>query len=171
MKRLFAIILMIFMLTACAAEKPQPQEEAPAAETEVTEEIVREAPAEEEPEEPSYAEEEMPYESIMVDGGVEDTVGFGFEIPQFDCPGSEKIREFFDWTVQNMEDYTKEVVYENAMSRGCIVSVYGRVDSATVADNILTVHYSYECQYSDAEEPEVESTVMRFDMTTGEPVE
>jgi len=170
MKRLFAMILMIFMLTACAADEPAPKQEELPQEIEITEEIVQEEelPEEELPEEP--AEEEVPYESLMVDGVVEDTVGFGFEIPQFDCPGSEAIGEYFDGFVRNMENFTKDVVYENAMSRSCIASVYGRVDSAIVEDGILCVVYSYECQYSDAEEPEVETTVLRFDMQSGEVV-
>lgn len=169
MKRLFAVILMILMLTACAAEKPAPEQEKLPEEVEVTEEAVQEETAEETlPEEP--AEEEMPYESLMVDGVVEDTIGFGFEIPAFDCPGSEAIGEYFDGFVQNMENFIRDVVYENAMSRSCIVSVYGTVDSATVEDNILTVTYSYECQYSDAQEPEVETTVLRFDLQTGDVV-
>jgi len=178
MKRSLAIIFVILMLTACAAEKPAHEREERPEEVEVTEEVVQEeaveeVPAEESSEEPEVeiAEEEVPYESLMVDGVVEDAVGFGFEIPQFDCPGSEAIDEYFDGFVRDMENFTRDVVYENAMSRSCIASVNGAVDSVTMEGGVLCVVYSYECQYSDAQEPEVEITVLRFDIQTGEVVE
>ena len=178
MKKLLAIILMMLTLTGCSFVmmsknkphdpedmlKPDPELTAESAEEEIVVVPVEEPEAE-------LVEEEMPYESFMVDGVVEDTIGFGFEIPEFDCPGSEKIGEFFEWFVMNMEEYTKDVVYENAMSRSCIASVYGTVDSATATGDLLQVTYSYACQYSDSEEPEVETTVMCFDMITGDLVE
>ena len=177
MKKLLAIMLMMLTLAGCSfvvKPKNKPYDPKDGMQPE-PEPVVQEAEEEIEPEieEPKaeITEEEMPYESLMVDGVVEDTIGYGFEIPQFDCPGSEKIGEFFDRFVMNMEDYTKDVVYENAMSRSCIASVDGTVDSAAVAGDLLRVTYSYACRYSDSEEPEVETTVMCFDMTTGDLVE
>ena len=177
MKKLLAIILMMLTLTGCSfvmmpkndhveMPKPEPEIVVEGAEEEV--ELKIEDPVEASMEVP--AEEALGYESLMVDGLVEDTISFGFEIPVFDVPGGEKIGEYFDRVVRSMEDYTKEVVYEEAMGRSCIASVYGQVDSATLEDGIIAVEYSYICQYSDAEEPEVHTTTLCFDMQTGEVV-
>ena len=174
MKRFFAIvltiltILMILMLAACSAEKPAPKQEEPP--VEATQEQAQEEPAED-PEEQKDAPDLVPFTTEIVDGLVEDTVGYTFEIPVFDLPGYETMRQYYHEQVQVMEGFTKDVVYENAMERGCIVSVYGEVITAVMLDDVLFVTYAFQCDYSDAEEPEVETRIDRFDPVTGELVE
>lgn len=188
MKKLIAILLMVLMLTACGNKKDTAEkkdtkigtasgpvvEMAPIVDmAEELEEVPAEQKETEEPkEEPAIEGRPMEYTSLMVDGVVEDTVGFGFEIPVFDCPGNEKIQEYFSDFVGEMESFAKDVVYENAMQRSCIVSVYGAVDSAMLVDDVLSVTYSFRCDYSDAEGVEDEErSIHRFDIQTGEPVE
>ncbi|MBR5520305.1 MAG: hypothetical protein IKU55_06260, partial [Clostridia bacterium] len=81
------------------------------------------------------------------------------------------MRMYYEDLVQDMEGFTKDVVYEKAMERSCGVSVYGKVVTAVMIDDVLFVTYAYECHYNDAEEPETETRIDRFDPVTGEPVE
>jgi len=183
MKRLFTIIFALLLLTACGKpeEVPAVTEEEP--EVIVTEEVTATEPTvviEPEIVVPEIAEETVQadgsgqpvtYTATMVEGLVEDTIGYSFEIPIFDYPCAETIRRHYDQLAVSMEAFTKEVVYANAMERTCIASVYGYVTSATVVDDVLSVTYVFECDYSDTEEATEESRIDRFDLTTGQLLE
>ena len=176
MKRLFAMIFAILLLAGCAADPAEPVEQTTAETEAVTEEATEQTTQELTEEEVTAPAETdappaAPHTIEIVEGLVEDTVGYSFEIPVFEYAGNETIRRHYDELVSSMIGFTTEVVYSNAMERGCIVSVYGTVKEATVIDDVLTVSYLYICDYSDSDEPTEESRVDRFDITTGEIVE
>lgn len=190
MKRLIAIIFAILMLTACASEQTQdsPSDQKKTDKAVRDEQVVAEPEQAEEPEVPEQPAqpvvpvqpenimeeseeavegEPMPYTVEIVDGLVEDTVGYTLELPVFDCPGYDIMRIAFETYVQQMEQAAAGAIYTNAMLRGCIASVYGEVISATVDGDALTVIYSYRTEYSDMAEPVEQRTLLRFDIQSG----
>ena len=174
MKRTISMILAIVSVLTLAACSKAPVEE-PLAEQEIVIEQPTDEPSVEPdpaPEQPVAPEgESATYTVMIVEGLVEDAIGYSFEIPVFEYPGYDVIEQFYSSLVESMESFTREVVYTNAMERGCVVSVYGTVKSATIMDNILSVTYEYICDYSDAEAPTIESRIDRFDVETGALVE
>lgn len=179
MKRVFAIIFSFLLLTACTKrEVPVTEPEELPEEVIVQEEEMPEEPVivvepeiiiHDSAEDTPLEDESVPvsFTSQIVEGLVEDTVGYQFEVPVFDYAGYPAMEQFYAELIASMENFTKEVVYNNAVERGCVVSVYGKAVSATVLDSILSVTYTYECDYSDAEEPTVETRIDRFDIETG----
>lgn len=174
MKRLFLILFSLLMLTACG------KEELPIVETETLPTPVQTQPAKETPmpvpedeEEPIAAQEQadpVSYTVQTVEGLVEDTVGYIFEIPVFGLPGGDAIVTYYEDLAAHLVDYTRETVYPQAAERGCIVSVYGEVVSATGEGGVVTVEYAFRCDYSDAEETEETLRTDLFDVISGERV-
>ena len=179
MKRLILIFSLILLLTACGKEElPIVSEEVlpvPAPTEEVTEPV---PPVEVEttviaPEETVIESggSIVHYTSEMLEGLVEDTVGYTFEVPTFDVAGAEAIRTYYHELAAHLESYTKETVYTEAASRACIASVYGYVTEATLDGDVLTVTYVYECDYSDTEESVENVRTDAFSAATGEKLE
>lgn len=180
MKKLFALIFALLMLTACSKEPSAPEVVQPPVEQTVTEqpqegtvpEVQPEIILPDAPEQTVIASPEaVSYTSELVEGLVEDAIGYSFEIPVFDLSCNDAIRPHYEQLVSSMISFTTEVVYTNAMERGCVVSVYGYVSEATVIDNVLAVTYVYECDYSDAEESTEETRIDRFDLLSGQIME
>lgn len=175
MKRLFLIIFAILMLTACG-KKADPAPESPQ-DPEVQEEVTVPAEPADEPEEET--EEELPaeegepvaYTCQLLEGLVEDTVGYTFEIPAFEIPGAETVQQYYQALAEHLEGYTKEEVYAEAAERACVVSVFGRVTEAVSDGETLTVTYVFECDFSDSETPEETARTDSFDVTTGDIIE
>ena len=174
MKRLFLIFAMLFLLTGCAKEElPIVTEDVLPApvKTETAETPVEEIPIEiVAPEGPAVENsgEAVAYTCTNLEGLVEDTVGYTFEIPTFDVTGATAIGTYYEELAQHLESYTKETVYTEAASRACIVSVYGYVTEAVLQDDVLTVTYVYTCDFSDAEEAVENVRTDTFSATTGE---
>ena len=180
MKRLILIFSLILLLTACGKEELPvvPEEVLPVpAPTETVEEPVTELPIEivtpELPEETvvEAGGEAVSYTSETVEGLIEDTVGYIFEVPTFDVEGSENIRTYYEELTKHLESYTKDTVYTEAASRACIVSVYGEVIDAVLDGEVLTVTYVYRCDYSDTEESSENVRTDSFFAATGEKTE
>ena len=177
MKRLFLIFAMLFLLTACAKEElPVVTEEVLPApvETETVETPVEENPIEVVVPEETVIEaggEAVSYTSATVEGLVEDTVGYTFEVPTFDVEGAAAIYTYYHELAAHLEGYTKETVYTEAASRACIASVYGYVTDAVLEGDALTVTYVFECDYSDTEESVENVRTDSFCAASGEKVE
>lgn len=176
MKRLIFIFSFILLLTACGTP-----EEIPAApeEVEVVEEVTATEPTVEV--ETVIVDSDAPVQTVVSHGGepvsfttevleglVEDTIGYTFEVPAFAVEGSEDIRAYYDELAAHLESYTKETVYTEAASRACIASVYGYVTDAVLDGDVLTVTYVYECDFSDTEESVENVRTDSFSATTGE---
>ena len=181
MKRLILIFSLILLLTACGKQEELPivpEEVTPApAPAETADVPAAEVPMEivipELPEETVIETngEPVSYTSAAVEGLVEDTVGYTFEVPTFDVPGAEAIRTYYEELAAHLEGYTKETVYTEAASRACIASVYGYVTEATLDGDVLTVTYVFECDYSDTEESTENVRTDAFSAATGEKAE
>ena len=129
--------------------------------TQIPEEIpVEETPVKGEP---------MEYESLMVDGLVEDAIGYGFEIPVFaDLEGAEKINEFYEALVDQLTEYTKQTVYEAVQEQGTMANVFGEVTFAERQGDLLAVGYAFHVQLAGEEELKTSDRTDYFNMQTGE---
>lgn len=172
MKRLFLMIFALLLLTACGKESFPPvktEQTLPVpAETKL---VLEEVPivVDELPEETIITgPETVAYTSENLEGLVEDTVGYTFEIPTFQAEGAETIRTYYQALAEHLEDYTKETVYQKAAERGCIVSVYGYVAGARLEGDVLSVDYVFQCDFSDSEENEENLRTDSFNIHTGE---
>ncbi len=181
MKRLFLIISLILLLTACGkTEEGSATPDIPE-EVEITEEATATEPTVETeivitPDVPletviSNSGEPVSFTTEVLEGLVEDTVGYTFEVPAFDVEGTEPIRTYYEELAAHLEGYTKETVYTEAASRACVVSVFGYVTDAVLDGDVLTVTYAYECDFSDTEESVENVRTDKFSAATGERVE
>lgn len=173
MKRLFLMIFALLLLTACGKEELPPVADVQTSEVIIEEAapVVEEVPivVDELPEETVFtAPETVAYTSENLEGLVEDTVGYTFEIPTFAVDGAEQIRAYYEALAEHLEGYTKETVYQKAVERSCIVSVYGYVASASVEGETLSVDYVFQCDFSDSEENEENLRTDSFNIHTGE---
>lgn len=175
MKKVIFAILALLLVSGCGTREepntiqiqpdPQPVVEEPVEETENSEdsttvEITVEI---------TSLPEEVPFELILLDGLVGDAVGYSLEIPTFsDVEAGEVIHNFYVEMVEDLKSYTEDTVHAACLERHCMANVFGRVVSATMDEGLLSVEYSYEVSYSDADEPTVSTRTDVFDMTTGE---
>lgn len=175
MKNVIFAILALLLVSGCGAnEKPVETQIQPDPQT------VVEEPVEEVENSEDFTTVEIPVEIVdlpetasylveLSEGLVGDAVGYSLEIPTFlDVEGSEVIHNFYVEMVEDLVDYTENTVHGACLERHCMANVYGTVGSATVEEGLLSVEYSYEVQYSDADEPTISTRTDVFDMTTGE---
>lgn len=178
MKRLIFIFSLILLLTACGKTEEVPAVPEVTEEVEIVEEVTATEPTVEVetvvvPEETviETGGEPVSYTSETVEGLVEDTVGYIFEVPVFTVEGADDIRTYYEDLTAHLVRYTKETVYTEAASRACIASVYGSVTDAVLEDDVLTVTYAYECDFSDTEESVENVRTDSFLAASGEKVE
>jgi len=186
MKKLMAACLVLLCLTGCSqktelakeigvtvvTQNPEPSpapivpEEVPVDEVPV-EEPVEEIPVEAAP----IHGEPVEYESLMVDGLLEDTIGFGFEIPVFSgMDGAEQINQFYEALVDQLTEYTRQTVYESVQERSAMANVHGEVTFAECQEDLLVVGYAFHVQIVGEDEVKTSERTDYFNRTTGEQV-
>lgn len=173
MKKLLAALAAILVLSACSAKEPapapapaEPEVSAPVAEAAPEEKPVTELPIEIAPQEPAAdPAEPVEYTAIISEGLSGDAVGYSFVQPEF---GQSEIDAFYAQLVEQMESHASTTVHDNCLERHCLANVSGCITEATRKDGILTVTYTYTVEYSDTEEPAVNTRTDRFDLETGE---
>ena len=186
MKKCIAALLAVLCLAGCSAKEEKTdmvgvtvvtqQEEvspAPKLPEELPEKeiVVEEVPVEVPQEETPVNGEPMEYESLMVDGLVEDAIGFGFEIPVFaDMDGAEQINAFYEELVDQLTAYTRQTVYEAVQEQATMANVFGEVTFAERQGDLLAVGYAFHVQLAGEEELKTSQRTDYFDMTTGEVV-
>lgn len=200
MKKLLAALLAVLCLAGCSA-KPEPTEmigvtvvttdETPIAEENPTveevpmeEETVEEAPKEEvaveDPapelteEAPEGAIDTYAMAEIMVEGLVDDAIGYAIVQPEFaGFPGETAVNDFYAKLVTQLETYTKETVHAECLERHCMANVFGKVLSTNLTSDCLglEVAYEFKVEYSDGTEPKVSVRTDVFDVQTGEQFE
>ena len=184
MKKYIAALLAVLCLAGCSAKEEKAdmvgvtvvtQQEEPA--PKVPEELpvedvpVEEIPAEVPQEETPVVGEPVEYESLMIDGLVEDAIGFGFEIPVFaDMEGAEQINAFYEELVDQLTAYTRQTVYEAVQEQATMANVFGEVTFAERQGDLLAVGYAFHVQLAGEEELKTSQRTDYFDITTGEVV-
>lgn len=179
----FCLILALALLTGCTQDSPAaPVSPGPVEETtqsDTAAETPHESPAET-PEVdqipieilPDAALEPVPadlsWTDNPVEGLVEDTVGYAYQLPVFSglhC--ADAITGFYSDLLPELENYARETVYLEAMDRHTVVSVYGTYTVEGVRDNQLVVSYEVRAEYSEGD-PVVSARTDYFDLETGE---
>ena len=177
MKKLFAALLAVLCLAGCGAkEEPQPAEVQP------TPAVEEPTPAEPAPEAPEVVEipmevlpEEIPsqtltmpdYETVQLEGLVEDAIGYVIAYPVFSgFDGAETVNEFYLSLAEHLERYTKETVYKDVMEKQLVASVYGEVTSVQTDGEKLQVDYVFRVETEDNVDENTRTDV--FDLATGE---
>ena len=182
MKRLFAACAALLLLTACG----QTTDEPPIAETNPDQIVEEQTPAEPEVEEiPMEINPDLPacedgvspegeqavYEVVLVEGLIEDSVGYTIEKPVFkDLNGADNINAFYETIVLSVENFCKSQIYDTAMNKSTVASAYGTVDFATIYEDYIEIQYRFKAEYGD---DTVDENVRndRFDLETGEKIE
>ena len=177
LKKLFAALLAVLCLAGCGAkEQPQPAEVQPAPAVEEP------TPAEPAPETPEVVEipmetlpEETPveglsipdYETVSLEGLVEDAIGYVIDYPVFSgFDGAETVNGFYLNLAEHLERYTKETVYKDIMEKQLVASVYGEVTSVQTDGEKLQVDYAFRVETEDNVDENTRTDV--FDLATGE---
>lgn len=176
MKKLFAAVLALLLVTGCGAKEEEdhtaqiaPDPQPVAEDTENNAQNQENSTPVEIPVEITSVPEDAPYEVELLEGLAGDAVGYSLEIPTFSkYNGNEVIHKFYVDMVDNLETYTQGTVHDTCLERHCMANVFGRVDGAWEEDGLLTVEYSYEVQFTDQEEPDVNTRTDVFDVETGE---
>ena len=120
-----------------------------------------------EPESEESAPVEVPVE--LREGLVGDAVGYTLQIPVFaDYAAAETMNAFYLELVDGMESYVRKYVNEACLQRNCIASVYGEVTGAVLTGSLLEVDYECRVEFSDTEEPTVNSRSDVWNVDTGE---
>lgn len=180
MKRMIAALAAVLCLAGCAAKEKQTEVVGVTVVTEQTAEAEPVPKVEEVPVEQVPAEEEEPealpedkYQYAVgistLEGLVGDAVGYVLEYPVVSgLPAEETINEFYTKLLSQLENYAQQTVNEQCLERFCVADVSGIVGQAVLEGELLTIDYTYEVKYSDAEEPEVFTRTDTFQVQTGE---
>ena len=150
MKKLFAALLAVLCLSGCGAkEQPQPaeaqsapvvEEPTPAEPAPETPEVV-EIPMETLPEETPVEGLSIPdYETVSLEGLVEDAIGYVIDYPVFSgFDGAETVNGFYLNLAEHLERYTKETVYKDiaklrkAEVKGCAPSRISQIHTSAIS--------------------------------------
>ena len=111
---------------------------------------------------------ELACTSKTEDGLVEDAVGYSFDLPVFsglDC--AEAINGFYEELLPELTLYAQETVYNTAMERHTVASVFGSYTVDGQTEGQLVVSYQVSAQYGE-EEPIISSRTDYFDLASGE---
>ena len=111
---------------------------------------------------------ELACTSKTEDGLVEDAVGYSFDLPVFsglEC--AETINGFYEGLLPELTLYAQETVYNTAMERHTVASVFGSYTVDGQTEGQLVVSYQVSAQYGE-EEPVVSSRTDYFDLESGE---
>ena len=177
MKKLFAALVAVLCLAGCGAkEQPQPveaepiptvEEPAPVEPAPETPEVV-EIPMEVHPGEIPAQNITMPdYETVQLEGLVEDAIGYVIAYPVFSgFDGAETVNGYYLNLAEHLERYTKETVYKDIMEKQLVASVYGEVTSVQTDGEKLQVDYVFRVETEDNVDESTRTDI--FDMTTGE---
>lgn len=104
----------------------------------------------------------------VVEGLVEDAVGYSFALPVFSgADGADAMTQFYKELIPELEFYVQDTVYSKAMELHTVASVYGSYTLDGVQDGALVVSYEVRAEYSD-HDPVTSSRTDHFDLTTGE---
>jgi len=195
MKKMLAALLAVLCLAGCSA-KPEPAEiigvtvvttdetpvaeenpaveEVPMEEEAPAEEVAVEEPAPELTEDaPEGAIDTYAMAEIMVEGLVDDAIGYAIVQPEFaGFPGETAVNDFYAKLVTQLETYTKETVHAECLERHCMANVFGTVLSTGLTSDCLglEVVYEFKVEYSDDTDPKVSVRTDVFDVQTGEQV-
>lgn len=102
------------------------------------------------------------------DGLVEDAVGYSYDLPVFsglDC--AEAVNRFYEELLPELTLYAQETVYNTAMERHTVASVFGSYTVDGQTEGQLVVSYQVSAQYGE-EEPVISSRTDYFDLESGE---
>ena len=181
MKKLFIAILAILMLSACGKQEvPEqpPVEEPEVIHTPVEEEPIVAQPEQEpveipveivEPEKPAEDDCPIEWETIHVEGLIEDTIAYDLEQLTFSgVDGAEAMSQFYASLVAQLEKHTKETVYPAVMDLHTGANVYGIVSGINYSHEYFEATYEYRVEYLNGQEPESFTRIDRFDVLTGE---
>ena len=192
MKKLLAAIFAIFCLAGCSAkpndsstteilEQPAVEEPAKQEPAQQVEEVPMQAPPAETAVEEPAAEltEDAPEETNdtytmaveLVEGLVDDAIGFSLSCPNFKgFPAAEPVNEFYEELVAHLETHTRETIHSQCLERHCMANVYGTVLSTALTSDFLEiqVEYEYRVEYSDSDEPVINTRTDYFNIQTGE---
>ena len=185
MKKLLAALLAVLCLAGCSAKDKPVEPAEPPAEVQVEETPVEQKPVEEEPtaEEPPQEEltEAAPegaidtyaYAEILVDGLVDDTIGYSMVKPEFaGFDAAETVNAFYTKLLTQLETYTKETVHSDCLDRHCMANAFGTVLSHELVNSVeLKVVYEYRVEFSDNGEEKVSVRTDVFNVQTGAWVE
>ena len=182
MKKLIAAVLAVLCLAGCSAKEEQTEMIGVSV---VTKNETAEAPAEETA--PSVQEFELEVEEALPEdlepgeggsvavpvelweGLVGDAVGYSFEYPVFeDYAAVETMNAFYLKLVEGLEAHATDAVNTACLERNCIASVYGKVTYAMLTGDELEVGYECRVEYSDTEEPVVNTRTDVWNIQTGE---
>lgn len=102
------------------------------------------------------------------EGLVEDAVGYSYDLPVFsglDC--AEAVNRFYEELLPELTLYAQETVYNTAMERHTVASVFGSYTVDGQTEGQLVVSYQVSAQYGE-EEPVISSRTDYFDLASGE---
>lgn len=176
MKKLLAVLAALLCLAGCSAKPEQTDmvgvsivtkqetpvaeenptvEEIPVEEVEPEEEIVEEEPQSELTEEAAEgAIDTFAYAEILVEGLVDDAIGYSIIQPEFaGFPAADTVNAFYEKLILQLETYTKETVHTECLDRHCMANAFGSVLSANLTSDCLgiAVEYEFKVEYSDGE--------------------
>jgi len=181
MKKLLISLLAILMLTGCGKQEAPvqpPVEEPEVIHTPVEEEQIVAQPEEKpveipaqivEPEKPSEDDCPIEWETIHVEGLIEDTIAYDLEQLTFSgVDGASIMSQFYASLVTQLENHIKETVYPAVMEQHTGANVYGVVSGINYSHEHFEATYEYRVEYLNGTEPQSFTRTDRFDVLTGE---
>lgn len=181
MKKWMLIFLSLLLLAGCGAKEPEaqtPVEEIPAQmepETETPEEPQEqqtvEIPTTINESEKSYTKMDLnvEYNTQIVEGLVEDTVGYALNCPEFTgIGGAETINQYYQEMMDYLIQYVQTNVYNEAADRHTVANVSGSFAIVAADEGLqLGVTYTVTVDFADSEELESFDRTDVFQPDTG----